>query len=551
MTPNLIDKYLDQQQELTAVEKFALQKDMRQISREQARYEELIPKVTPGPGQQYAFAVDLDRCTGCKACVTACHNENGLEEGETWRAVGLIHGGTAQEPTLQHVTSACHHCIDPGCMNGCPVNAYEKDAATGIVKHLEDQCFGCQYCTFMCPYDVPKYIPSKGIVHKCDMCISRLDVGQAPACVRACPNEAIKIALVDTQTVRQNPSEYVKIPVPENPDSRLTIPTTVYTTAKGLPAEMVSVDFYSLKPEHSHAPLVIMLVLTQLSAGAFVTDLFLKYFIEPRLYQSLWPSYLLVAFALGMLALGASVLHLGRPLYAFRAVIGLRTSWLSREIVLFMIFAVLATAYALGSWVFQQGTGGVWDEILAGATALSGLLGVFASVMVYKKTHRPLWDTHLTTVKFFLTALILGIATILLSSMVLVKWNAQSSPGFMMAAFGQSLCFILGGTSLIKLLSETVIFIHLRNPKMDSLKKTALLLQGPLKRECGWRFVCGIAGGVILPAFLSLRYEHMEWPAMLAAGIFIFALSLSGELLERYLFFRAVVPLKMPGERVL
>ena len=143
----------------------------------------------------------LDACTGCKACVTACHNLNGLDDDETWRDVGVLFGGTVLEPVQQTITTACHHCVDPACMNGCPVNAYDKNPVTGIVRHLDDQCIGCQYCTWKCPYDVPKYSKKRGIVRKCDMCSSRLAVGEAPACVQACPNEAISITLVNKQQI--------------------------------------------------------------------------------------------------------------------------------------------------------------------------------------------------------------------------------------------------------------------------------------------------------------------------------------------------------------
>ena len=60
-------------------------------------------------------------------------------------------------PAQQTVTTACHHCLEPACLSGCPVKAYEKNPVTGIVKHLDDQCIGCQYCILMCPYDAPKY----------------------------------------------------------------------------------------------------------------------------------------------------------------------------------------------------------------------------------------------------------------------------------------------------------------------------------------------------------------------------------------------------------
>ena len=58
---------------------------------------------------------------------------NGLDEDEIWRDIGLLHGGSTAEPYQQTVTTACHHCVEPACLLGCPVKAYEKDAETGIV----------------------------------------------------------------------------------------------------------------------------------------------------------------------------------------------------------------------------------------------------------------------------------------------------------------------------------------------------------------------------------------------------------------------------------
>src|SRR5689334_15755167 len=194
--PSFLEELLTEQQELTAVERFSQFHEQTRQPLQARYYSSLLPAASPGPGEQYAFEVDLDRCSGCKACVTACHSLNGLDEHETWRDVGLLHGGSVTLPVLQHVTTACHHCLDPACMNVCPTRAYEKDAVTGIVKHLDDQCFGCQYCILACPYEVPKYSAKRGIVRKCDMCSQRLAVGEAPACVQACPHEAIRIAVV-------------------------------------------------------------------------------------------------------------------------------------------------------------------------------------------------------------------------------------------------------------------------------------------------------------------------------------------------------------------
>src|SRR5208337_1413906 len=175
---DLIGSLLFEQGDLTAVERFAQYHQEVEQPLQSRYYRALLPTTPPGPGQQLAFEVDLDRCSGCKACVAACHSLNGLDDGEAWRYVGLLVGGSASLPVLQHVTTACHHCIEPACLDACPVEAYEKDPVTGIVKHLDDQCFGCQYCTLACPYDVPKFHPDKGIVRKCDMCSDRLQAGE-------------------------------------------------------------------------------------------------------------------------------------------------------------------------------------------------------------------------------------------------------------------------------------------------------------------------------------------------------------------------------------
>src|SRR5258708_21356249 len=193
----LIDDLLAEQQELTAVEKFSRAHGAHEVR--SRLYRDLLPATAPARGQQYAFEVDLDKCYGCKACVGACHSLNGLDDHETWRDVGLLVGDPADDVRVrrgaaafhQHITSACHHCVDPACLNGCPVLAYDKDPTTGIVRHLDDQCIGCQYCVMMCPYEVPQYSKSRGIVRKCDMCHSRLAVGEAAPCAPASPRSAI------------------------------------------------------------------------------------------------------------------------------------------------------------------------------------------------------------------------------------------------------------------------------------------------------------------------------------------------------------------------
>ncbi len=115
-------------------------------------------------------------------------------------------------------------------------------------------------------------------MRKCDMCIGRLQSDLPPACVRACPNGAIRITLVAAQEVKKNSGEFVN--VPQAPRSDYTYPTTRYKTRRRWPENTASLDYLQLRPEHSHLPLVFMLVLTQLSAGTVLAELVLKEFVS-------------------------------------------------------------------------------------------------------------------------------------------------------------------------------------------------------------------------------------------------------------------------------
>ena len=117
-TVTLIDALLAEQRALTAVEKFSRAHEQHELPAQARHYRDLLPISKPQAGQQYAFEVDLDQCSGCKACVTACHSLNGLDDEETWRNVGLLHGGTFVQPVQRTVTTTCHHCVEPGCLDG-------------------------------------------------------------------------------------------------------------------------------------------------------------------------------------------------------------------------------------------------------------------------------------------------------------------------------------------------------------------------------------------------------------------------------------------------
>ncbi|MGZ0654558.1 DmsC/YnfH family molybdoenzyme membrane anchor subunit [Coraliomargarita sp. W4R72] len=502
----------------TPVGVFSAQHEPCAVEPEQAKfYKQLIPLSKPGAGEQYAFKVDLDKCTGCKSCVSACHSLNGLDDEETWRDVGTIHGVDLSGASYtQTVTTACHHCADPACLNGCPVLAYEKDPATGIVRHLDDQCIGCQYCALKCPYDVPKYSKSLGIVRKCDMCQSRLADGEAPACVQACPTEAISITIVntvDTLNAARAGAEFL----PAAPEASYTAPTTQYVTARSIPDHIEAADLHELHPEHGHFPLVLMLVLTQLSVGLYGFATFA---------ESPLANYLrLAGFVCMAIGLAASTSHLGRPLGAWRAFLGLRRSWLSREIMTFGLFSGVAALATIAGFVsFLPASVGV---LATWATFIVGLLGVFTSVMIYHDTKRSFWAFPIAAVKFFGTTLGLAAAAYLLFTTI-------------DGAFSRTAICLMWLGLFSKLILEATMLGNAQEFEMTPDKKSALLMLHPLRTVTKLRFSLSLVG-LIVASLLFIQPGQIALPAL--AFICLFA----AELLERSLFFRAVAAPKMPG----
>jgi len=547
----VINDILAEQQDLRSVLRFAKKHAEGNGSFEKGIYEEQIPLSKPGPGQQYAFSVDLDACTGCKACVVGCNKMNGLDADEAWRSVGLIHGGTAEHPLQQTVTTACHHCLDPACMNGCPVGAYEKDPVTGIVKHLDDQCIGCKYCTLTCPYEVPQYNSRLGIVRKCDMCSDRLSSGEPPACVQSCPNGAISIRLVDVQSVLDDAQGNAFLPGAPSPG--ITAPTTVYHSKRALPRNALPADFYSVRPAQDHMPLVIMLVLTQLAAGAFVVDQILAHTPSGADAQAAMGRYQsLLALGLGLLALAAATFHLGRPLYAFRAFIGLRRSWMSREIVVVGGFVGAALLYSLSLWgselpsiLTEHLSPGLKFErrVLGLTTAALGVLTVICSAMIYVSTRRLFWSGTATTLKFFGTGAVLGLASIAAAAAL----TGHLFDSLALLELSKELALPLALIAGCKLAYEASVFFHLFDKQQGDLKRSALLMFRELKNLTMTRFALGIVGGVLAPLLLFAFEIELTSLSFLVLALSALVLSLAGELCERTLFFMAMSAPRMPG----
>ena len=343
------------------------------------------------------------------------------------------------------------------------------------------------------------------------------------------------------------------------------MPTTTYKSSKPMPPNVLPADYHTVRKEDAHLPLVLMLVLTQLSVGTFLWDFLLKL---------LWGGHVAGvgqsvdsagALALGLLALAASTAHLGRPVYAFRAIMGLGHSWLSREILAFALYAIAAALYSLTFWA------GAWRGWLPeglcealtrpdlrgvsfGMTVLFGLLGVYSSVMVYAVTRRPLWRVSITAFKFFSSTLILGLALKLLVSLwALAPHGAEGVLSFL-ASSGRVMSRVIMVLTVAKLLQELAIFLHLNDTLHSPYRRAAVLMKGTLRRAVLFRFLAAGLGGVAIPGLLlSMGGAPASTLSLVVVSVLVVVGMLAlvlGELLERYLFFTTGVTVRMPGGAV-
>jgi Fe-S-cluster-containing dehydrogenase component len=158
------------------------------------------------PPDARGLLYDATLCIGCKACVTACKEANGMpaETGpqglwdrpddlsaKTRNIIKLYRVGE----TTSFVKRQCMHCVDPACVGACMMGALKK-REYGIVSWDGTRCVGCRYCQIACPYNVPKFEwETAGFYNprivKCELCRHRLADGREPACTEVCPRHAV------------------------------------------------------------------------------------------------------------------------------------------------------------------------------------------------------------------------------------------------------------------------------------------------------------------------------------------------------------------------
>lgn len=184
---------------------------------------------------QWAMAIDLDRCTGCEACVVACASENNVPTagedqaamGRTkhWIRIDRYYEGDFPDIKVKYRPVMCQQCDEAPCEPVCPVNATYQNAE-GLNVQIYNRCIGTRYCANNCPYTVrffnwfaPEWaeplnlqlnpdvsIRPSGVVEKCTFCAHKIkrakldadadgrelvDGDVQPACVQSCPAEAM------------------------------------------------------------------------------------------------------------------------------------------------------------------------------------------------------------------------------------------------------------------------------------------------------------------------------------------------------------------------
>ncbi|MGH9155839.1 MAG: DmsC/YnfH family molybdoenzyme membrane anchor subunit [Acidimicrobiales bacterium] len=471
-------------------------------------------------GQQYRFSFAMEACIGCHSCEVACAEQNDTPIDVAWRRVGELESGSFPQTRRFSMSMACNHCLEPTCLSGCPTNAYLK-LDNGVVKHLEDECIGCQYCIWNCPYEVPVFDKRRKIVSKCDMCLPRLEAGQKPACVGACPTRAIDVEPVDVAAWR---ADHTSADAPSLPPSGLTLSTTRLVLPPDLAADAVTASDHRVEPEHPHWPLVALTLLTQLALGTVTATVLAEAAGGRRLAGGA-----VGAAVAGVVAMAASMFHLGRPARALKALRNLRTSWLSREVALLSAFAGLSLVYA-AVW---EGWAGPLPRLPIGIAAVAaGAAGVYASGRLYLVPSRPVWNSRRTLVAFFATAAATGP---LLAALTLDRTR-----------LGPGLVFTLLSVAAIGSLVQVGVLSHLsaavRRENDRQHHGTRMLLLGRFRGLLQLR-LAAVAVGLGLLAWAPA--DPLGGPA--AGGRLWAALAVlgAGELAGRYLFYVTVVPYRV------
>jgi Fe-S-cluster-containing dehydrogenase component len=299
------------------------------------------------------FIFSYELCVGCKACSAACMLENSWNFRS--RNIYSSNGGCFAPGPVINLSMACNHCKDPVCLKGCPSGAFSKNDETGAVIINPDKCLGCRYCIWNCPYDAPKFNNQEGIVKKCHFCFHRLEEGIEPACSSSCPTGALGFGIIPESI---NLEKFSWFPEKDINPSLLITGNDIYTGPVIIPENQFSEEV-SLKgvPEKEELE-------WSLAGFTFLTILSVALNISSVFSES--GGNRLIAVALVAFAALFSLFHLGSRKKAWRAIGNLRSSPLSREIALFILYSALV--------IFDQFTELQYSAVIVSITGISLIL---------------------------------------------------------------------------------------------------------------------------------------------------------------------------------
>jgi anaerobic dimethyl sulfoxide reductase subunit B (iron-sulfur subunit) len=497
---------------------------------------------------QYAFYFDSKACSGCKACQIACKDKHNLEQSRSWRNVYEIVGGSWEQAGdtwitdvfAYHLSVACNHCENPICAEVCPGQVISK-RNDGIVLLDVDNCLGCGYCSWACPYSALDYDDAAGCMTKCTFCVDRIDAGLPPECVAACPMRVLDYGSHLELTARYGSTNgSYPLPEPELTEPQLLV--TPHEAAQQTPQETTEVE-PNIQQDMKEWPLILFTLLSQLAAGAFLVLVTLDtFFNQPTMLTSnQWLSKQAV-FGITIVMITSmliSFLHLGTPQKAYHAISNLKTSWLSREVFFGIVFSgllvLLSSLLLLGSRPASIFT------VIAWTAALAGVLFLYCMSRVYMLRTVSTWNSLKTPLSFFIAALMLG-------QLVVILYLSNFSDSFantitllspeMWVSASQWLALSLFGLLVIDILI-TLIWWADFDPQSNPMQQAAFS-QDSYRIISGMRLTLTFLGICLIGAFL---YQYSFSPNSVSQLNIIawlsFGLVLIAKLMGRYLFYKS------------
>ncbi|MBA1333450.1 aspartate carbamoyltransferase [Candidatus Endoriftia persephone str. Guaymas] len=518
----------------------------------------------PNRYKQHGFYFNADNCIACHACEAACSEKNDNPAHIAFRSVGFVEGGTYPAYQRLNISMACNHCDDPVCLKGCPTRAYTKFAEYGAVLQDPDICFGCGYCTWVCPYNAPQLDPVKGRVSKCNMCVDRLEVGLKPACVAACLGKALDFGVIENIPEGR---DQAKSEIPGFPRTDITHPNIRFQQTRTTQREMARVDSTAVKyhrddangsfhpvvdPKHgfkrewnlstllgSHENAHIAFTLSaQTVMGAFLLLTLgawagLQPMVAFTAGSALLPAALVMLALMGV-GLFKLTMHLGKPHRFYRGFYNLRFSSVSREIAgVSLFFTGLAgfTFFAVSDLLFDSPFPGVVQDLFAVIGLLGAGIGGYFMYKLYRIPARPFWDHWYTAATFAGTALTLG--SLLLALVALASNQLPPELGRLLA--------MVAGTGLA--LEGIGLLYHARDLQAQESEGAASFYE----QTTTYGYPYWLRNGLLVVALMLVLGVGLLDGDSAWAFILLALLALIVSVIGRALFYVLVIPTTMPG----